>query len=436
MIMHFLGVWPVVESILQAFANATGLPIFVYLNDACVFHSPVEMMPPLCRQMLNSDLKSLCIKDGARRANKEEPEYVKGVQLCHAGMANGWCEIPIMGIGRLTILYGAKKARDEAAEKRRASLLQSIGQKDAQLADGMREADESDSNTELIEDHDSRLMGTISDIIQQLFKATVGFRYQAIKLAHELALTMIPTFAETQKMEHLLQDFERNYGRTGAVTELLETGAKVISQCRFGLYIVRNFLSDASEKTYKDVVRPQFSRVDIGRVLTEMIDLHQQQAIQKDVHFDAAGVEDLPAVKGSAMEIGRLFYNILNNAIKYSYHSTSSAKRVIKINTKVPYDPGFQERRFSILIENYGLGVTAGEIKDVFKSGFRGSRAIEEVVTGSGIGLSEALKIMRAHGGKIKFRSAEKHRDDKGKPVYLTSVELIFPYYSKSGGIK
>ncbi|MDT7687242.1 MAG: hypothetical protein QOE46_1, partial [Acidobacteriota bacterium] len=119
---------------------------------------------------------------------------------------------------------------------------------------------------------------------------------------------------------------------------------------------------------------------------------------------------------------------ILNNAIKYSYHSIATAHRTIRIWSKVPFDPGFHQRRFSLVFENYGLGLTREEQRQVFRPGFRGKQAVAEVPIGAGIGLSEAHKIMRVHLGEIKFSSKELFEDGSGEPTYKTTVELIFPY--------
>ncbi|MGH9799866.1 MAG: sensor histidine kinase [Blastocatellia bacterium] len=436
-ITTFLGVWPNIESILTAFADATELPLFVYLNDINVYSSPVSSMPPFCREMLNSNQSGRCYEDGARRAKREEPETDKGVQLCHAGMANGRREISIGGIGKLTILFGAKKAVDPDARARRKTLIQLIGNEDRELAERLEQANAADDKVELIADHDSRLMNAISSTIEKLLDATVGFQARATSMAHELSLMMLVVKYETEKLPYLLEDFTAQYPEhSPIVAELAEAGTSVYRQSQLGLYIVRNFLSNASEKTYKKVVRPQFSTISIGKVLTEMVELHKTQAAAKGINFEANGVENLPKIKGSEMELRRLFFNILNNAIKYSYHSTTSAKRYIKIKTKVPYDPGFQERRFAVSIENYGLGLLPNELHEIFKPGFRGKQAQEEVPTGSGIGLSEAVKIMRAHGGKMKFRSEAQHKGVEGMVTYLTTVDLIFPYDSGSFSTK
>ncbi|HLM57381.1 MAG TPA: hypothetical protein VK422_14805, partial [Pyrinomonadaceae bacterium] len=52
----------------------------------------------------------------------------------------------------------------------------------------------------------------------------------------------------------------------------------------------------------------------------------------------------------------------------------------------------------------------------------------EEVPIGSGIGLSEAAKIMRLHNGEIRMHSKRLHQQGEEQGPYLTTVDLIFPY--------
>src|SRR6266498_6108488 len=88
LVKHFVSIWPLVESILEAFSKATGLPIFAFLGDTKVFQSSMETMPPFCKVMLNSsEMSGRCVEDGLRRALKIEPEVASktNVQYCHAG---------------------------------------------------------------------------------------------------------------------------------------------------------------------------------------------------------------------------------------------------------------------------------------------------------------------------------------------------------------
>lgn len=426
---HFLVVWPVIEAILQAFSKANDLPIFAYLNGHLIYHSPLEAMPQFCSLLLDSqDAGARCVDDGKRRATKLEPEITEGVQLCHAGLVNGRREIDT-GVGQMVILYGGKRSTDSEAVLRRSKFIEAVSERSPELAEKLEEADAAKENkASSIDINDVALMDAISVIIQRLLNATVGFRTQTINMAHELSLMMVGMGLLMDEMNYILGKFKEPSTTNTLLEDLLDTQSLIYTQCRLGLYIVRNFLSHASETRYNEVVRASFERLDLRAVLVEMIDLHRLYAAQKGVTFDTTGLHDLPMIYGSDMELRRLFYNILNNAIKYSYHSIPNVQRTIKIRTKTPYDPGFKRRRFAITIENYGFGLTKEELPHIFKAGVRGQRAVAEVPIGSGIGLSEALKIIKAHKGDIRLASKELYKDGQDVWTYLTTVDLIFPY--------
>jgi signal transduction histidine kinase len=176
-------------------------------------------------------------------------------------------------------------------------------------------------------------------------------------------------------------------------------------------------------------VKPRFEKLHLESVLREMAEIHELFAATKGISISVESLSDVPLILGSEMEIRRLFHNVLNNAIKYSYHSVPNAQRVVKIRSKVPYNPGFAgQKNFALTFENYGLGITESEMRSIFEAGFRGRQAMAEVPIGAGIGLAEARKIMKVHGGRIKLRSTPLHEGTDGTPTYLTTVDLIFPY--------
>jgi signal transduction histidine kinase len=423
---HLLVVWPVVESILDAFSKATELPIFVFLNDKLVFRSPLVTMPTLCQKMLGSpDTELLCVADGSRRAKKDEPEISEGVQLCHAGMVNGRKEIET-GIGTMVVLFGSKKSDSSEAIERRQKLIEKSKRFSPTISDDLRKASVEKTTSDSIDDRDIGLMDAISDILEQLFSATVGFRSLTINMAHELSVMMLAMGLLTGELGDDMRELQ-SFLTGDQLKDIPNTPALIYAQCRLGLYIVRNFLSHASETRYSEVVSPRFRVINLKDILEEMIELHRLSALRKGVLIDYEELDELPEFVGSDMEIRRLFHNVLNNAIKYSYHSVPSAQRTIRIRSKVPYDPGFRRQRFSIVFENYGLGLAEEEMKKVFQPGFRGQQAVAEVPIGAGIGLSEAIKIVKAHYGEIKL-SSKKLFQDHNRTTYLTSIEVIFPY--------
>ncbi len=428
LVRHFLGIWPVIESILEAFSKATKLPTFVFFNDIHIFTSSLETMPPFCCCMLNStETARLCIADGQRRAASEEPINENGIQMCHAGMLNGRRRIEA-GIGTLTILFGSKKSIESKGVGRREQLIQLVSTQNASLAGQLEEVAGPDSSTGEFESSDIALMDAITDIVQSLINATAGFRLLTINMAHELSLMMINLGMLTRTALDLLKSYKDKPLSGDLANKIIDTQEVVDMQCRLGLYIVRNFLSHTSETRYNEVVNARFQQINLETLLNETIKLYRLAAAEKKVTFETH-FSDLPSIRGVGMELRRLFSNIINNAIKYSYHSVPNAQRIIRVKSKVPYDPGFTNHpRFAITFENYGLGLTEEERRNVFKPGFRGKQAIAEVPIGSGIGLSEASKIIKLHKGHIKIQSKELYRDDGEMGTYLTIVDLIFPY--------
>lgn len=434
-VRHLLSVWPHIDSILQAFSTATRLPIFVFFNDTLIFRTPPETMPPFCQKMLDApETASLCMKDGQRRAIGAVPELQDGVQMCHAGMLNGRREIET-GIGTLAILFGSKKSVAEEALRRRGRVVQRLAGEAPALAAELERASASEENAGEFEDGDLALMNAITDIIQRLIIATAGFHFQTFNMAHELSLMLISMGLYSEDIGELAASFKgEGAAPPEAGAQLLDAHNMIHTQCRLGLYIVRNFLSHANETKYREVVKPQFVEVNLEDILTEMVELHRPLADEKRVEIviekkdkDNKEVE-LPPVLGFDMELRRLFYNVISNAIKYSYHSIPKAQRIIRVKLKVPYDPGFKKPRFAVAVENYGLGLSEDERRSVFRAGFRGQQAIEEVPIGSGIGLSEAAKIMRLHNGEIRMHSKRLHQQGEEQGPYLTTVDLIFPY--------
>ena len=346
-------------------------------------------------------------------------------------MLNGRCEIDTGSVGTLAILFGSKKSVEETALKRRMAIIEVGSKVSERVGVELIHADNADKNTGPIESSDIALMNAISRVIEQLIGATVGFRSLTINMAHELSLMMVNMGFLCQEMEGSISKLAFDT-TDSAKAELTRKSNHIHHECQLGLHVVRNFLSYTSETRYAEVTKPHFTELDLGELIADVVELHKFFAGTKNITFQVFDLADVPKIIGSAMEIRRLFHNIISNAIKYSYHSIPNAQPTIRLKAKVPYDPGFLRQRFAITIENYGLGISKDEMSSIFKSGFRGQQAAAEVPMGAGIGLSEALKIMKLHGGEIKMKSRQLHGRDSGERTYLTIVELIFPYYERS----
>jgi signal transduction histidine kinase len=439
---HFIPIWSEIMRILDAFAMSTNLPIFVYFFNRMVYSSSVSSMPAFCQKMLNNPNTLVkCCDDGLIRAYSENENEDKSFLMCHAGMLTIRRELDT-GIGTMIMLVGAKPSSILEAKEKRKEYLKLIQKKSNKHIELGRVETKINLTKELTENQsmdfpklEMDLLSAIIKLIQELLTATIGFQFHTINMSHELTLMLDGLGLTTARTQRLLEKARLSSNMDDEEVAILDKAISnqknIYQECRLGLLIVRNFLSHVSETRYKEVYSPRLTPINLHKLLVDIISLYQIKADSKKISIITENLSQLPEVYGIDLELRRLFHNVLNNSIKYSYHSVSEVNRTIKVGCNVPYDPGFSKPRFAVYFENYGLGFTSKEKQQIFQPGFRSQQARDEVPIGAGIGLSEVRKIIELHRGEIKINSKEVHLDIKGKKTYLTRVTLIFPVRGK-----
>jgi two-component system, OmpR family, heavy metal sensor histidine kinase CusS len=135
----------------------------------------------------------------------------------------------------------------------------------------------------------------------------------------------------------------------------------------------------------------QRALVPLTKLLDElMLDAHMlvtSQSLRSDI---ARGLR----VQGDVMLLRQLFNNLLNNAVRYSPPSGWVAVRAVML-------PGSVEVKFS----NATTEVSAEVRARFFERFFRADAAHHSQVEGSGLGLSLAREIARAHGGDLTLEA-------------------------------
>jgi signal transduction histidine kinase len=271
----------------------------------------------------------------------------------------------------------------------------------------------------------------VTKMVGRLFEAEIGAHLMASNMAHEIAILLLGTGIAMQALDEGLTAFSEQVVNTSLLPSLRQAQQFALGDSRLGLFLVRNFLSASSGSAYGATARGRHRLFSLEDLLEEMLDLYKRIAARRGIAVRRDAEADLPAIKGDPDEIKRAIHNVLNNAVKYSYGSGAKTDRFIRVRTKVPYDPGFRQRRLGIEFSNFGLGLSEAELKRVFQYGFRGQQATEEVAVGSGIGLSEVKKIMTSHNGSVKLTSKLVHEGADARPTYVTTVTLVFPFDEK-----
>ncbi len=155
----------------------------------------------------------------------------------------------------------------------------------------------------------------------------------------------------------------------------------------------------------------QFAGSEVGRPVQDRDPLFVDAIIEDAVESSRAVVEaarcvveravnpDLPPVVGDPVALRRVFSNLLSNAAKHG----AGQDRWIGVFASTVREG---ERDFvEVRVADRGPGIPADEHKQIFEPFFRGRRAVQDQVHGSGLGLNLVKKIVEGHGGTVRVRS-------------------------------
>src|SRR5580700_9816333 len=115
-----------------------------------------------------------------------------------------------------------------------------------------------------------------------------------------------------------------------------------------------------------------------------------------ETHIDPG----LPLVMADPMALKQALQNLFNNAAKYG---TGGANW---IGVSASQANGDEKGMVEIRVADHGPGIPADEQEHIFEPFFRGRRAVQDQIHGTGLGLNLTKRIVEAHGGTIRVKSA------------------------------
>jgi len=140
--------------------------------------------------------------------------------------------------------------------------------------------------------------------------------------------------------------------------------------------------------------RRAHTEIDLRRVLADACAGVDADARQRGIALRSRAAAMLPHFAGDADALRSAFQNVIGNAVKYS-----------RPGGAIDVDLTADESAIRLRVADHGIGIDRDELSKIFKPFFRGRRALDAQVRGTGVGLSVVRHVVDAHGGTIQVES-------------------------------
>ncbi len=225
------------------------------------------------------------------------------------------------------------------------------------------------------------LAGTFNRMLDRIEHLVTSIREMSDNIAHDLKspITRIRGLSEITLLD---PETDRADFQTMAASTI-EEADRLLDMINTMLVISR---TDAGEDGFV------FETVGISDLVLEACSLFSPVAEEKGIELVCRAEDNLSAVADKGM-IQRAMANILDNAVKYTQKGGG-------VNVWVTAE---DPRVIEIRVADSGKGVAAHDIERIFERFYRVDPSRSE--TGTGLGLSFARAVVRAHGGEVDVTS-------------------------------
>lgn len=222
----------------------------------------------------------------------------------------------------------------------------------------------------------------IRDITQQMLAEAMRDQFLD-NATHELRtpLANIKAYAETLAMGDMLDiESQKEFCNT------INTEATRLAR------FIDDLLSVSSMEAGSLTLNRQ--NVDLDRMFSDVVDKIKPQVEKNGQTFDAVFPEKYPQLKLDKDKINVALVNLLGNAVKYTPDGGS-----------IRFEVKLTDRAIRIEVEDNGVGIAEDDLPQIFEKFFRSADPSVQQITGTGLGLSMALEVIKLHGGELTAQS-------------------------------
>jgi signal transduction histidine kinase len=136
--------------------------------------------------------------------------------------------------------------------------------------------------------------------------------------------------------------------------------------------------------------RFNISAVEVDAIVDSAISECEPLIRESGVEVEKAVAEKLPPVQADPAAISQAVQNLIANSVKYG--GEKGRIRVIAENGG---------GTVKISVEDSGIGISPGDLKQIFQPFYRAKNVVDAQIHGNGLGLSIVKQIADGHGGKV-----------------------------------
>lgn len=199
-------------------------------------------------------------------------------------------------------------------------------------------------------------------------------------------------------------------GDVGKTPEMLKhiSGVIVDETKRLGFQIekvlqVSLFERDNSNLTFKDV--------DVNEILDSVVVTFKLKVVSFDGELESDLRAEKSMITADEMHLTNVFFNLLDNAVKYR-----SNERDLKLTVKT----WNEKDRILVSIKDNGIGIKKEHLRKIFDRFYRVPTGNIHNTKGFGLGLAYVNKIVQGHNGSIHVES-----EYKSGTEFIISLPLI-----------
>jgi two-component system sensor histidine kinase SenX3 len=158
---------------------------------------------------------------------------------------------------------------------------------------------------------------------------------------------------------------------------------------------------------------PPREPVLVNLLMAEAVERMRAAAEQRDVKIEMAEPTPPMAVLGDRRQLVSALYNLLENAVKFSYDGST-----------VTFTGTVGDGEVTLEVEDHGVGIPARDLDRVFERFYRVDQGRSRTTGGTGLGLSIVRHVAANHQARIEVES----REGEG-----STFRLILPTQSEVG---